>query len=76
MRLLPSSPRRSVEDLPPSAKFLLRVLEERGSATSSSLAAQTGLPLRTIQHALKILREHDLVEIAIEARRRIYKLKS
>lgn len=76
MRLLPSSPRKSVEDLPPSAKFLLRVLEERGPATSSSLAAQTGLPLRTIQHALKILRERDLVEIAVEAGRRIYKLKS
>lgn len=61
--------------LPPSAKFVLRAIEERGSATSTTLASVTGLSLRTVQHALKVLRERGYVEVALEAGRRVYRLK-
>ncbi len=63
--------------LPPSAKFVLRILVEKGAATFNELVEETGLCKRTIKHALRLLREAGLIKIITclkDARRRIYTL--
>lgn len=63
--------------LPPSAKFVLRVLESRRYATFAEILEETGLPERTVKHALKRLREAGMVKAVpciTDARRRVYVL--
>ena len=67
--------RAELEDLPPSAKLVAKVLEYEGELTQSQLAESTLLPARTVRYALTQLEEHDLVESRFsfqDARKRIY----
>lgn len=75
LRLVPANTSREPGRLPPSAKFVLKILRDRGPATASALSASTGLSARTVQHALRILRERGLVEAVVEAGRRVYRVK-
>lgn len=51
------------DDLPPSAKFVLRELREADYAlTTPQLADRTGLPGRTVRDAIAQLRSEGLVE--------------
>jgi len=50
------------EDMPPSAKYVYKMLEIYGEATAKDLVKITGLPERTIRYALSILVKKGLVE--------------
>lgn len=54
----------AVEGLPPSAKFVLYVLDEQADRDLDydDLHEETGLPVRTIRYATTRLEERSLVE--------------
>ncbi|NIB99044.1 helix-turn-helix domain-containing protein [Halobacterium sp. R2-5] len=67
----------ALEDLPPSAKLVAKVLEYNDTLTQSELAEETLLPARTVRYALTRLEEQDVVESRFsfsDARKRIYTL--
>lgn len=67
----------ALEDLPPSAKLVAKVLEYNETLTQSELADETLLPARTVRYALTRLEEQDVVESRFsfsDARKRIYTL--
>lgn len=49
-------------DLPPSALFVLRMIEDAGPQTHSQLVAETRLPSRTVRYATRRLVESGLVD--------------
>ena len=55
------SVRASLENLPPSAKLVYKVLEYEGPLTTREIRAKTGLPARTVSYALKRLLTKKLV---------------
>jgi len=66
-----------VEDLPPSAKLVAKVLEYNDTLSQTQLAEETMLPARTVRYALTRLEEHDVVESRFsfsDARKRLYTL--
>jgi DNA-binding MarR family transcriptional regulator len=69
--------RNAVAQLPPSVKFVLKVLEGKRYATFSEIVQETGLPERTVKYALRRLKELGLVKVMpciADARKRIYVL--
>ena len=67
----------ALEDLPPSAKLVAKVLEYNDTLSQSELAEETLLPDRTVRYALTRLEEHDVVESRFsfsDARKRLYTL--
>jgi len=67
----------ALENLPPSAKLVAKVLEYNDTLTQSQLAEETLLPARTVRYALTRLEEQDVVESRFsfsDARKRIYTL--
>lgn len=48
-------------EAPPSAKYLWKLLVYEGPMTQRDLAAESGLPIRTVRNALHYLIERDLV---------------
>lgn len=74
-----SSSETALEDLPPSAKLVAKMLEYEGSLTQAQLAEETLLPNRTVRYALDRLEECGIVTSHIsfkDARQRIYSLKA
>jgi len=70
----PTQKARSVR-LPPSARFVLKTLEEHGELCFSDLLTQTNLPHRNLCSALKELRRNRLIRVRRclgDARRRLY----
>ncbi|MFC4358783.1 MarR family transcriptional regulator [Halobium salinum] len=66
-----------VEDLPPSAKLVAKVLDYEETLTQSQLAEETLLPPRTVRYALSRLEAVDAVESRFsfsDARKRVYRL--
>ena len=61
-RISPSLGKDILKGLPPSAKYVYRVLEYEGLLTFKELVARTALPPRTVRHALRILMDRDLVK--------------
>ncbi|MBD3230443.1 MAG: hypothetical protein GF329_19845 [Candidatus Lokiarchaeota archaeon] len=53
---------REIRNLPPSAKFVMYILNHLGSATRKDLIRQTLLSSRTIGNALKTLKDLDLIK--------------
>ena len=69
--------REALQELPPSAKLVAKVLEYNGTLTQSELADETLLPPRTVRYALSRLDEEGIVESRFsfsDARKRIYSL--
>jgi DNA-binding MarR family transcriptional regulator len=67
----------AVEDLPPSAKLVAKVLEYNDTLTQSQLADETMLPPRTVRYALSRLKDAGVVTSRFsfaDARKRIYTL--
>jgi len=67
----------ALEDLPPSAKLVAKVLEYNDTLSQSELAEETLLPDRTVRYALTRLEEQDVVESRFsfsDARKRLYTL--
>lgn len=68
----------SLEDLPPSAKFVHFVLERESHLTQGELADRTQLSTRTVRDALRKLEDEDVVHEDVclrDARKRVYSLK-
>jgi len=67
-----------VQDLPPSAKLVLKVLEYNGGLTQKQIVENSRLSQRTVRDALDRLQEADVVEKDIyipDARQNLYRLK-
>jgi len=61
-------------DMPPSAKFVLKMLELKGPMSARELAEETRLPERTVRYALAELLRRNLVRKVVNLRdaRQIY----
>lgn len=55
-------------DMPPSAKFVLKMLELKGPMSAKELADETMLPERTVRHALSELLRRGLVRKVVSLR--------
>ncbi|WP_089650044.1 MarR family transcriptional regulator [Halobacterium hubeiense] len=67
----------AIQDLPPSAKLVAKVLEHNDDLTQRELAEKTLLPDRTVRYALTRLKEEDAVTARFsftDARKQIYSL--
>jgi DNA-binding MarR family transcriptional regulator len=65
----------ALNDLPPSAKLVAKVLEYNGTLSQSDIADETLLPARTVRYALGRLEDHGVVESRhsfADARKRLY----
>lgn len=68
-----------LEDLPPSAKLVYKVLEYRGPLTQKGIAEESLLSARTVRYAIDRLEEAGAIEDDIhfaDARQNIYRLRS
>lgn len=54
--------RKTLEELPPSAKLVFKVLEYRGFLTQKEIAEETFLPPRTVRYALNRLKVEDFLQ--------------
>jgi DNA-binding MarR family transcriptional regulator len=71
-------PVTALEDMPPSAKLVAKVLEYNDGLTQQQLAEKTLLPDRTVRYALTRLEDGDLVDSRFsfsDARKRVYTLE-
>jgi DNA-binding MarR family transcriptional regulator len=71
------STREEIEDLPPSAKLVLKVLEYRGSLTQKQIIEESMLSARTVRYALERLEEIGVVTEDIyfaDARQSLYEV--
>jgi DNA-binding MarR family transcriptional regulator len=67
----------AVQELPPSAKLVAKVLEYNDTLTQSELAEETLLPPRTVRYALTRLEDAEVVDSRFsfsDARKRLYSL--
>ncbi|QIO24819.1 helix-turn-helix domain-containing protein [Haloarcula sp. JP-L23] len=67
----------TLSDLPPSAKLVIKVLENQNTLTQQELAKKTYLPKRTVRHAVRELTQLGFVEYTVhfsDARKRLYSL--
>lgn len=68
-----------LEDLPPSAKLVFKVLEYNGSLTQKQIVQESMLSARTVRYALERLQEIGVVDEDIyfaDARQNLYTLDS
>lgn len=68
-----------VEDLPPSAKLVLKVLEYNGGLTQKQIVDKSRLSQRTVRDALDRLQDRTIVEKNIyipDARQNLYTLST
>jgi len=67
---------KDILDLPPSAKFVLKVLEYEGTLSQTDIIRKTLLPPRTVRYALSLLLRKGLIKekelLGRDARRKIY----
>ena len=66
-----------IEDLPPSAKFVLWVLEDIGPVTQQELCDEITLPPRTVRWALDRLEDEGIIEsrpYTRDARQSLYRI--
>ncbi|AAG20652.1 MULTISPECIES: helix-turn-helix domain-containing protein [Halobacterium] len=66
-----------LEDLPPSAKLVFKVLEYDGPLTQKRIVEETMLSARTVRYALERLEDRDAVDEDIyfaDARQSLYDL--
>ncbi|MDZ7729746.1 MAG: winged helix-turn-helix domain-containing protein [Natrialbaceae archaeon] len=62
-------------ELPPSAKLVLKILEEEGKLTQGEIATETMLAPRTVRHALDSLSGLGIVQESVyfpDARKSLY----
>lgn len=68
-----------IENLPPSVKFVFKVLEFRGSLTQKEIIEETYLPSRTVRYALNRLMKRGIIEKRVnfkDGRQCLYAVKS
>lgn len=67
-----------LRELPPSAKFVAKMLERDGPLSQGGLVEETLLPDRTVRYALNRLEEEGLVASRYsfeDARKQVYSLR-
>ncbi len=67
-----------LRELPPSAKFVAKMLERDGTLSQGDLVEETLLPDRTVRYALNRLEEEGLVTSRYsfeDARKQVYTLR-
>ncbi|WP_211311306.1 winged helix-turn-helix domain-containing protein [Halarchaeum salinum] len=67
----------TIQDLPPSAKLVLKVLEYNGGLTQKEIVEKSRLSQRTVRDALERLQENGVVQKDIyipDARQNLYQL--
>lgn len=70
-------PERPIDDVPPSAKLVYKVLEYNGGLTQKEIVEKSMLSQRTVRDALSRLREIDVVTEDVyipDARQSLYML--
>lgn len=75
--MMTGSDAETVEDLPPSAKLVFKVLEYNGSLTQKQIVNESMLSARTVRYALERLQGIDIVDEDIyfaDARQNLYTL--
>lgn len=68
-----------IEELPPSAKLVLKVLEYNGEMTQGEIAEEARLSKRTVRDALSRLRDEELiakVPCLKDARKSFYEIEA
>ena len=68
-----------INDAPPSAKFILKLLQYEGPLTQKDIISLSSLQIRTVRHGISYLKKKDLIEenkTLRDARFSIYRLKS
>ena len=58
----PDSVREKLDDLPPSSKFIYKILDQNGRMTQKALIEETMLSARTTRYGIKQLDDADLLE--------------
>lgn len=69
--------REAIDELPPSAKLVFKVLEYNGSLTQKQIVEESMLSARTVRYALERLEEIDVVTEDIyfaDARQSLYEI--
>ena len=67
----------TIDDLPPSAKLVFKVLEYKGPMTQKGIVEESMLSARTVRYALERLEEIDIVEEDVyfaDARQNLYEI--
>ena len=67
-----------IEDLPPSAKLVYKVLEHDGPLTQKRLVEESMLSARTVRYALNRLEDCEVIEEQVyfqDARQSLYQLR-
>ena len=65
-------------NLSPSARFVLKIIAERRIIKFKELQEVTGLPTRTLRHALKVLKDNGYIKVfpcLEDARERLYAIE-
>ena len=76
-RLTGENATEAVQELPPSAKLVAKVLEYNDTLTQSQIAEESLLPDRTVRYALNRLDDEGIVNSRFsfsDARKRLYTL--
>jgi predicted transcriptional regulator len=69
--------REEIDDLPPSAKLVFKVLEYKGSLTQKEIVDESMLSARTVRYALERLEDIGVVDEDIyfaDARQNLYEI--
>ncbi|PSP57854.1 ArsR family transcriptional regulator [Halobacteriales archaeon QH_7_66_36] len=67
----------TIDDLPPSAKLVFKVLEYKGPMTQKGIVEESMLSARTVRYALERLEEIDIVNEDVyfaDARQNLYEI--
>ena len=68
-----------IENLPPSAKLVFKILEKGGLLTQKDISRESYLPPRTVRYALDRLKKKDILEERFyfkDARQSLYGVKN
>ncbi|WP_338739932.1 helix-turn-helix domain-containing protein [Haloplanus salilacus] len=74
---MPGTDEEGLDDLPPSAKLVFKVLEYNGSLTQKGIVEESMLSARTVRYALERLEELGVVDEDVyfaDARQNLYQL--
>ncbi|MCK5484735.1 MAG: winged helix-turn-helix transcriptional regulator [Desulfobacterales bacterium] len=70
---------KQIEELPPSAKLVFKVLEYSGFLTQKEIAKESYLPPRTVRYALNRLKDEEILQERFyfkDARQSLYGIKN
>jgi len=75
--MVSQSEREDIDELPPSAKLVFKVLEYKGALTQKQIVEESMLSARTVRYALERLEELEVVQEDVyfaDARQNLYEI--